>query len=385
MSETSRQAGILAAKVLKGQSPPTCPSSSRRNFDLMINLKTTNAWPRHSAHAARPSRRGDRMRRRKFMALLGGAAAWPLAARAQQPAMPVIGYLGAGSPAVYAELLAAFRRGLEETGYVPGRNVAIEFRWAEGRFERLPELAADLVQRRVALIVTTGSSSSLAAKAASSTIPLVFQSQGDPVKEGLVASFNRPGGNATGMSLFTGVLAPKRLELVRQLASTDAPIAYLMNPQAPEAELYLSEVQTAARSVGQQIVVLYASRERDVDGAFGTLAEQRARSLVVSTDGWLFSRRDQIIAAAARLKVPTIYDRREFVTAGGLVSYGTQAADAQRRLGVYAGRILAGEKPADLPVVQPIRFELIVNLKTAKALGLEVPPTLLVAADEVIE
>ncbi|MFL4981345.1 MAG: ABC transporter substrate-binding protein [Xanthobacteraceae bacterium] len=319
------------------------------------------------------------------MALLGGAAAWPLAARAQQPAMPVIGYLGAGSPAVYAELLAAFRRGLEETGYVPGRNVAIEFRWAEGRFERLPELAADLVQRRVALIVTTGSSSSLAAKAASSTIPLVFQSQGDPVKEGLVASFNRPGGNATGMSLFTGVLAPKRLELVRQLASTDAPIAYLMNPQAPEAELYLSEVQTAARSVGQQIVVLYASRERDVDGAFGTLAEQRARSLVVSTDGWLFSRRDQIIAAAARHKVPTIYDRREFVTAGGLVSYGTQAADAQRRLGVYAGRILAGEKPADLPVVQPIRFELIVNLKTAKALGLEVPPTLLVAADEVIE
>jgi putative tryptophan/tyrosine transport system substrate-binding protein len=327
------------------------------------------------------------MRRREVITILGGAAAaWPLgAARAQQPAMPVIGYLSSGSPAVFAELLAAFRQGLKETGYVEGQNVAIEYHWAEGRFDRLPHLAADLVQRRVALITTTGVTSSLAAKAASSTIPVVFLSQGDPVKEGLVASFNRPGGNATGMSLLTGPLVAKRLELVRQLVPGDGRVAYLMNPRAPEAEFYLGELQTAARTIGQQIIVVDASREHDIDSAFGTLVQQRAGSLIVSTDGYLFSRRDQIIALAARHKIPTVYDRREFVAVQGLISYGTHLADAYRQNGVYAGRILNGEKPADLPVVQPTKFELVINLKTAKALGLEVPPTLLARADEVIE
>ncbi len=295
------------------------------------------------------------MRRRDFITLLGGAAAWPLAARAQQPAMPVVGILSSGSLSAFTDLLGAFRQGLKETGYIEGQNVAIESRWAEGHFERLPELAAELMQRHAAVIVTTGGSSNLAAKAASSIIPHVFLSQDDPVKLGLVMSFNRPGGNATGMSLLTSALVAKRLEFVRQLAPAGAPISYLMNPQAPEAEFHLSDMQAAARESGQQISVLNASSELDIDNAFTALA-QRGGALIVSTDPFFVGRFHQIVVLAAYHKIPAIYDRREFVAAGGLISYGPHLPDAYRQIGVYAGRIVAGAKPSSLPVIQPTKF-----------------------------
>jgi putative ABC transport system substrate-binding protein len=324
------------------------------------------------------------VRRREFIALFGAAAAWPLAARAQQPAMPVVGILSSSSLSAFTDLLGAFRQGLKETGYIEGRNITIESRWAEGRFERLPELAAELVQRRAAVIVTTGGSSTLAAKAASSTIPNVFLSQDDPVKLKLVASFNQPGGNATGMSLLTSALVAKRLEFVRQLAPVGTPISYLMNPQAPEAEFHLSDMQAAARESGQQISVLNASTESDIDNAFTVLAQRRG-ALIVSTDPFFVSRLHQIVVLAAYHKIPAIYDRREFVAAGGLISYGTHLLDAYRQIGVYAGRIIAGAKPSDLPVMQPTKFELVINLKSAKTLGLTVPDKLLAIAEEVIE
>jgi putative ABC transport system substrate-binding protein len=312
------------------------------------------------------------------------AASWPLATHAQQPAMPVVGILSSGSLSAFADLLGEFRQGLKETGYIEGQNVAIESRWAEGHFERLPELAAELVQRRPAVIVTTGGSSNLAAKAASVTIPHVFLSQDDPVKLGLVVSFNQPGANATGMSLLTSALVAKRLEFVRQLAPAGAPISYLMNPQAPEAEFHLSDMQAAARESGQQISFLHASTERDIDNAFAALA-QRGGALIVSTDPFFVSRSHQIVVLAAYHKIPTIYDRREFVAAGGLISYGPHLPDAYRQIGVYAGRIIAGAKPSDLPVMQPTKFELVINLKTAKTLGLTIPPSVLAIADEAIE
>ena len=325
--------------------------------------------------------------RREFITLLGGAAAaWPLAARAQQPAMPVIGFISAGSRDTYADLLAAFRQGLKETGYVEGQTVAIESRWADGQLDRLPRLAADLVQRRVAVIVTTGGSSSRAAMAASGTIPIVFLSQSDPINSGFVTSFNRPGGNATGMALLTGPLVAKRLEIVLQLAPAGAPVGYLMNPQdTREAGDYLREVQAAAQAIGQQLIIVNAGRQHDMAAAFAALVDQRAGALIVSTDPYLFGRRNQIIALAARHSLPTIYDRREFAAAGELITYGTHLADAYRQIGVYAGRILKGEKPADLPVVQPTKFELVINLSIAKALRLQVPDKLLALADEVIE
>ena len=325
------------------------------------------------------------MRRREFLGLVGGAAVtWPLAARAQQPTMPVVGILSSASPSGYTELLAAFRQGLKEAGYIEGQNVAVESRWAEGHFERLPELAAELGQRRVAVIVTTGDSSTLAAKAANSIVPHVFLTQDDPVKLGLVASLNQPGGNATGMSLLTSALVAKRLEFVRQVALAGAPISYLMNPQAPEAKFHLSDMQTAARESGQQIAVLNASSEPEIDSAFTVLA-QRGGALIVSTDPFFVSRLSQIIALAAYHKIATIYDRREFVMAGGLISYGTDLREAYRQLGVYAARIIAGAKPSDLPVIRPTKFELVINLKTVKTLGISVPPNLLALADEVIE
>jgi putative ABC transport system substrate-binding protein len=323
--------------------------------------------------------------RRKLITLLGGAAAaWPLAARAQQRGLPVVGILGSGALSAFVDLVGAFRQGLKDTGYTEGQNVLIESRWAEGHFERLPKLAGELVQLRAAVIVTTGDSSTLAAKAASATIPHVFLSQDDPVKLGLVVSFNRPGGNATGMSLLTGALVAKRLEFVRQLVPPGAPIFYLMNPQAPEAEFHLGDMQAAARESGEQIGVLNAGSEVEIEDAFRTLAERRG-ALIVSTDPFFVSQLHQITVLAAYLKVPTIYDRREFVAAGGLISYGTHLADAYRQIGVYAGRIIKGAMPSDLPVMQPTRFELVINLKSAKALGLIVPPTLLAIADEVIE
>jgi ABC-type uncharacterized transport system substrate-binding protein len=325
------------------------------------------------------------MKRREFITLLGGAAAAPFAARAQQAAMPVVGFLGSGSPSAFMDLLIAFRQGLKETGFAEGQNVAIEFRWAEGQFVRLSDLPADLAHGRAAVIVATGVSSALAAKAASSTIPLVFLSQDDPVKLGFVTNFNRPGGNATGMSLLTGALVAKRLEFMRQLVPSGTPIAYLMNPQAPESEVHLSYMQAAARDIGQQIIILNASSERDVDSAFTTLLQQRIGALIVSTDAFLFSRYHQIVVLAAYHKVPAIYDRREFVAAGGLICYGAHLPDAYRQIGVYVGKILLGAKPSELPVIQPTKYELVINLKTAKALGLDVPDRLLALADEVIE
>jgi putative ABC transport system substrate-binding protein len=323
--------------------------------------------------------------RREFITLLGGAAAvWPLASRAQQATMPIVGFLSSGSFPAFADLLGTFRQGLKQTGYIEGQNVAIESRWAEGHFERLPELVAELVQRRAAVIVTTGGSSTLAVKAANSTIPHVFLSQDDPVKLDLVASFNQPGGNATGMSLLTSPLVAKRLEFVRQLAPAGAPISYLMNPQAPEAQFHLIDMQAAARQAGQQIHVLDASSEGDIDSAFRLLA-QRGGTLIIGTDAFFVSRAHQIVILAAYQRIPAIYDRREFVAAGGLISYGTHLADVYRQIGVYAGRIIADAKPSDLPVMQPTKFELVISLKAAKALGLSIPPGLLAIADEVVE
>jgi putative ABC transport system substrate-binding protein len=326
------------------------------------------------------------IRRREFVSLLGGvAAAWPLAARAQQPAMPVVGLLSSGSIEAYAGLTKSFLEGLKQIGYVEGQNVTIEARWGEGQRARVQQLATELVQRRLTVIVTTGNGSALAARSASTTIPLVFLSQGDPVQFGLVESLSRPGGNATGVALLASDLVAKRLGLVRQLAPAMSLIAFLVNPTAPETEPQLKEVEEAAHSIGQQIRILNASNLDDIHAAFETLSQWRAGAMIVSTDAYLFSQRDRIQALAARLGIPAIYDRREFALAGGLMSYGPHYADAFRQIGLYAGKILRGAKPADLPVEQVARFELVINLKAAKALGLEMPPTLVALADEVIE
>jgi len=324
------------------------------------------------------------MRRREFIALVGGTAvAWPLAAGAQQTAMPVIGFLSA--TAANSSYEAALRQGLAEAGYTEGRNVAIEFHWAEGKFDRLPALASDLVQRRVAVIATGGLTSALAAKKATATIPVVFLGADDPVKFGLVASLNRPGGNATGLNLLTSELTAKRMELVRALVPVGATIAILVNRNSPEAEPQLRDLQSAALTVGQQIRILNAGTDREIDAAFDTLVRSRDGALLVTNDALFDGRRERIVALAARYAVPAIYDRRAYVTVGGLMSYGTHYLDAYRRLGIYATKILNGANPADLPVEQSTKFELVINLKTAKALGLDVPSKLLALADEVIE
>jgi putative tryptophan/tyrosine transport system substrate-binding protein len=326
------------------------------------------------------------MRRRDFITLLGGAAAWPLAARAQQQTMPVVGFLHDSWPEPRANLLAAFRQGLSEVGFVDGRNVMIDYRWAQDQLDRLPGLAADLVRRQVAVIVAVGGvGPALAAKAAADAIPIVFQAAADPVKLGLVGSINRPGDNATGVTYFTVELGPKRLGLLRELMPGGADVVVLVNPQSLVAESALKDMQAAADAVGQQLSVLHASNNPEINGAFPAMVQKRAPALVIIPDALFTGRRVQLATLAARYAVPAIYSSREFAEVGGLMSYGANLADIYRQIGTYTGRILKGTKPADLPVVQPTKFEFVINLATAKALGLEVPATLLARADEVIE
>jgi putative tryptophan/tyrosine transport system substrate-binding protein len=326
------------------------------------------------------------MRRRAVIAGLGAAAAWPLAARAQQPAMPVIGFIHGASPSYFAQWAAAVREGLKEAGYVEGRNVATEYRWADGRYDRLPALVADLVERRVAVIFAAGGTDpAIAAKAATTKIPIVFVSAADPVKTGLVASLNRPGGNVTGVSLLASALDAKKLELLRTLAPKAATIGVLINPNYPAAKAQSDEAQEAAGRLGVRPIMLSAGTDGDIDAAFASLVEDGAGALLVGTDPFFNSRRDRFAALAARHSLPVIYPQREYVAAGGLISYGPDFANGYRQAGLYVGRVLAGEKPAELPVMQATKFELVINLATAKALGLAVPPTLLALADEVIE
>ena len=320
------------------------------------------------------------------MTLIGAAAAWPLPARAQQPAMPLVGYLGGLSPVTFAPRLAAFRKGLAETGYIEGQNVAIEYRWAEGQYDRLPALAADLVRRQVAVIAAMGGDApALAAKAASTTIPIVFAVAADPVKAGLVSGLNRPGGNLTGVNFLLNMIAAKLFEVLNETVPKATTIGFLVNPSGPEAESAISEVSLASQALGLELFVVKASSENKIDAAFATLAQERVGALLVGNDVFFYSRREQIVALAARHAMPAIYNVREFAQAGGLMSYGTSVDDAQRQAGVYVGRILQGAKPADLPVQQAMKVELVLNLKTAKTLGLTFPLTLLARADEVIE
>src|SRR5262245_18352985 len=326
------------------------------------------------------------MKRRKFITLLGGAAAWPLAARAQQAAVPVIGFLHPGSAREMAFLVAAFREGLKEATYIEGKNVAVEYRWAQGSYDQLQTLAADLVRHQVAVIAATGGTiSAQAAKASTSTIPIVFNVGADPVRSGLVASFNRPGGNITGVSTLSPSLETKRLGLLRELVPQSVIVAVLLHETNPDVGSQRADINAAANAVGQELRFFNASSESDLDAAFGAIVRQRADALLVGNDVFFTSRREQIVALAARHKVPAIYAFRQFAESGGLMSYSTNLIEVYHQIGVYVGRVLKGEKPGDLPVQQPTRFELVVNLKTAKTLGLQIPTALLATADEVIE
>jgi putative tryptophan/tyrosine transport system substrate-binding protein len=327
------------------------------------------------------------MRRREFITLFGGAAAvWPFGARAEQPTMPVMGVINAGIPVSAAYPMTAFRQGLNEAGYVEGHSVAIEYRWAEGRYDLIPELVADLLRHRVAIIATPGSTdAALAAKAATAAVPIVFADEEDPVKLGLVASLARPGGNVTGVAVLETELQGNRMRLLRELVPTTNSIAVLLNPARPVFDAQSKAFQETARAITQEIHILPASSEPEIGFAFTIAAQRRPGALIVAPDAFFDSRREQLVTLAKSHAIPTIYHNREFVAAGGLMSYGTSFADEYRQTGIYAGRILNGEKPADLPVVQSTRFDFVINLKTARALGLKVSPALLARADEVIE
>jgi putative ABC transport system substrate-binding protein len=324
------------------------------------------------------------MRRREFITLIGGMAAWPLAARAQQPAMPVIGFLRSVSLADAADLVKAFRQGLKETGFIEGQNVAIELRSAEGHLDRLPTLVGDLIRRPVA-VIAGNLNAALAAKAATTTIPIIFASGSDPVRDGLVASLNRPGGNITGVAFLVTGLGAKRLDLLRQLVPKANLIAMLVNPGSVDTEAERRDVQAAAQRLGQQLIILDASSDREIETSFATFVQHGAGALIVGAGAYLFSNREKLIALAARHALPAIYADPEDAVVGGLINYGPSIVDAYRQVGIYAGRILKGEKPADLPVMQSTKFDLVINLKTVKALGLDIPPTLLALADRVIE
>ena len=326
------------------------------------------------------------MKRREFITVVGSAVTWPLVAHAQQPALPVVGFLSSLSSAALTGPVAAFRQGLGSLGYEEGKNVAIEFRWAEGHYDQLPALAAELAEKRAAVIVTVGGDPpAFAAKAASTTIPLVFMVGQDPVKLGLVTSLSRPGGNATGVNLLISETESKRIDLLRELAPAASVFAALINPKNADAEVQSSAVNSAAHSIGQQIEIINASNEIELENAFARFVQDRIGGFILTADPFFVYRREQIIAAAAEHQIPGVYFLREFAESGGLASYGTSLADAYRQAGVYAGKILAGTKPTDLPVIQPTKFELVINLKTAKALGLTVPPSLLAIADQAIE
>jgi putative ABC transport system substrate-binding protein len=324
------------------------------------------------------------MRRREFIALIGGAAAWPLAARAQQAAMPVVGFVRSESLADATNLVTAFRQGLKEAGFVEGQNVTVEYRSGEGQRERLQSVVAELIRRPVS-VIAGNSVAMLAAKAATATIPVVFASGGDPVQQGLVASLNRPGGNVTGIVFLSGTLGTKRLELLRQIAPKATAIGMLANPNTTETETERTDVQAAAQAIGMQLIVADVSSDRDIEPALAALVQRGVGALLVGAGGFMTSHRERIVALTTRQALPAMYGLREFVAAGGLMSYGTSITDAFRQVGVYTGRILKGEKPADLPVMQSTKFELVLNLKTAKTLGLAIPPSLLALADEVIE
>jgi putative tryptophan/tyrosine transport system substrate-binding protein len=326
------------------------------------------------------------MRRRELIWLLGGTAAWPIAARGQQPAMPVIGFMSGRWPEESAAVFEAFQQGLAESGYVEGRNVIIEQRWAEGHYDRLPAIAAELVERRVAVLVAVGGSvSGLAAKAASTTTPIVFSSGGDAVALGLVSSLSRPGGNVTGVNLVFGALGAKRLEQLREVIPKARSVAVLANPAYPSAAAEVDDLQAAARTLGLKVLLAEATAEPAIAPALAAVVAQGSEALLVADDPFLQGQRNQIVALAARHALPAVYFSRDFATAGGLMSYGGSITEGYRLVGIYAGRILKGEKPADLPVVQPTKFELVINLAPAKALGLAIPPSLLARADEVIE
>jgi putative ABC transport system substrate-binding protein len=326
------------------------------------------------------------MRRRQFFAFIGGAAAMsPFAARAQQPKLPVIGYLESASQGQFADLIPAFRNGLSETGYIDGQNVRIEYRWAEGQYDRLPNLTAELVHDHAALIFTTALISAQAAKAVTAIVPIVFVSGPDPVQLGLVASLSRPGGNLTGVTLSTSTVQAKRLQLLRELLPAATTFAFIVNPSNTRADTDVQEMETAARALGQQIIVAKAGTDRDLETAFATLTQRSVQALVIGGDPFFNGQAQQLVALANSYAIPTVYPLHEFATAGGLMSYGSSISNAYRQAGIYAGRILKGAKPADLPVMQPTKFELVINLGTAKALGLTVPPALIARADEVIE